>query len=214
MKGLLVKDFELLKMQKKFFITLLVVGALLNFSTSKTFAVGYFTFVCATFVTSTLSYDEFDNGLVFLLTLPISRKNYVVAKYVFGAIVIFCAWLAGVAVTVICSFIRETGITAQDTLSMVIMLPIGFVVDAAMLPFIIKFGQEKGRYVSIGVLGAVFAASLGIAYLSKHTNIAEKLSNIQEVGAITIVAAVVMIGLALYGLSCLISIKIFNKKVL
>ena len=79
MKGLFVKDIELMKQQKQFFILVIVMGVILNLagSGSSSFAAGYFTFVTAIFAITTISYDEFDNGLAFLMTLPVTRKQYV-----------------------------------------------------------------------------------------------------------------------------------------
>ena len=51
MKGLFVKDIELMKQQKQFFILVIVMGVILNLagSGSISFATGYFTFVTAIF---------------------------------------------------------------------------------------------------------------------------------------------------------------------
>ena len=72
MKGLFVKDIELMKQQKQFFILVVVMEVILNLagSGSVSFATGYFTIVTAIFAITTISYDEFDNGLAFLMTLP------------------------------------------------------------------------------------------------------------------------------------------------
>ena len=83
MKGLFVKDIELMKQQKQFFILVVVMEVILNLagSGSVSFATGYFTIVTAIFAITTISYDEFDNGLAFLMTLPVTRKQYVAEKY-------------------------------------------------------------------------------------------------------------------------------------
>ena len=77
MKGLFVKDIELMKQQKQFFILVVVMEVILNLagSGSVSFATGYFTIVTAIFAITTISYDEFDNGLAFLMTLPVTRNS-------------------------------------------------------------------------------------------------------------------------------------------
>lgn len=57
MKGLFVKDIELMKQQKQYFILVIVMGVILNLagSGSVSFAIGYFTFVTAIFVITTIS---------------------------------------------------------------------------------------------------------------------------------------------------------------
>lgn len=87
MTGLLIKDFRLLKVQKNFFtlIVFILLGMIL-FSEDNFFAVSFATFIFSLFSTSTVSYDEFDNGNPFLFSLPVTRKGYVLEKYCFGLI--------------------------------------------------------------------------------------------------------------------------------
>lgn len=87
MTGLLIKDFRLLKVQKNFFtlIVFILLGMIL-FSENNFFAISFATFIFSLFSTSTVSYDEFDNGNPFLFSLPVTRKGYVLEKYCFGLI--------------------------------------------------------------------------------------------------------------------------------
>ena len=109
MKGLFVKDIELMKQQKQFFILVVVMGVILNLtgSGSVSFATGYFTFVTAIFAITTISYDEFDNGLAFLMTLPVTRKQYVAEKYLLGAGLTAAAWGIEAITGVICKGVAE-----------------------------------------------------------------------------------------------------------
>ena len=76
MKGLLIKDFQLLKAQKSFFIVLIAVAVGMGlFSYDTSFITGFLTFAVSLFTISTVSYDEFDNGNAFLFSLPISRTG-------------------------------------------------------------------------------------------------------------------------------------------
>ena len=91
MKGLLIKDFRLLKNQKNFFILVFVMAVFLTItggdeSSPATFVLPYVGFVCSFFVLSTISYDEYDNGNAFLFTLPFDRKIYALEKYIFGIV--------------------------------------------------------------------------------------------------------------------------------
>ncbi len=55
-------------------------------SPGTSFPIGFLGFVGALFSLSSISYDEFDNGNAFLFSLPITRKDYVLEKYIFGLI--------------------------------------------------------------------------------------------------------------------------------
>lgn len=78
MKGLLIKDFKLLKGQKNFFMAITAISIIMIIvSPGTSFPIGLLGFVGALFSLSSISYDEFDNGNAFLFSLPITRKDYV-----------------------------------------------------------------------------------------------------------------------------------------
>ena len=148
MKGLFVKDIELMKQQKQFFVLVVVMGVILNLagSGSVSFAIGYFTFVTAIFAITTISYDEFDNGLAFLMTLPVTRKQYVAEKYLLGAGLTAAAWGIEAITGVICKGVAEL----QGCLSeKIIYIPLALLMLSVSLPLVIHFGAEKGRYIAM-----------------------------------------------------------------
>lgn len=156
MKGLFVKDIELMKQQKQFFILVIVMGVILNLagSGSISFATGYFTFVTAIFAITTISYDEFDNGLAFLMTLPVTRKQYVAEKYLLGAGLTAAAWGIEAITGVICKGVAEL----QGCLSeKIIYIPLALLMLSVSLPLVIHFGAEKGRYIAM-VMWAIIIA--------------------------------------------------------
>ena len=76
MKGLLIKDFKLLKGQKNFFMPITAISIIMIIvSPGTSFPIGFLGFVGALFSLSSISYDEFDNGNAFLFSLPITRKD-------------------------------------------------------------------------------------------------------------------------------------------
>ena len=94
MKGLLIKDFKLMKNQKNFFFIMIFIAAAMLFAEfESTFVVSYFTMIASMFVLSTISYDEYDNGYAFLFSMPFSRTSYVKEKYIFSILMGGGAWL-------------------------------------------------------------------------------------------------------------------------
>ena len=87
MKGMLIKDFKLLRNMRNSLIIIVLVavtsGAYLQ---DASFVIPYLAFIGATFASSTLSYDEYDNGYAYLLSMPVTRKGYVTEKYILGFI--------------------------------------------------------------------------------------------------------------------------------
>jgi len=159
MKGLFVKDIELMKQQKQFFILVVVMGVILNLagSGSVSFATGYFTIVTAIFAITTISYDEFDNGLAFL-TLPVTRKQYVAEKYLLGAGLTAVAWGIATITGVICKGVAELqGCLSETIIGSLIYIPLALLMLAVSLPLVIHFGAEKGRYIAMVMWAIIFA---------------------------------------------------------
>ena len=158
MKGLFVKDIELMKQQKQFFILVVVMGVILNLAGSGSFATGYFTFVTAIFAITTISYDEFDNGLAFLMTLPVTRKQYVAEKYLLGAGLTVAAWGIEAITGVICKGVAELqGCLSEKIIGTLIYIPLALLMLSVSLPLVIHFGAEKGRYIAM-VMWAIIIA--------------------------------------------------------
>ena len=161
MKGLFVKDIELMKQQKQFFILVVVMGVILNLaggSGSVSFATGYFTIVTAIFAITTISYDEFDNGLAFLMTLPVTRKQYVAEKYLLGAGLTATAWGIATITGVICKGVAELqGCLSETIIGSLIYIPLALLMLAVSLPLVIHFGAEKGRYIAMVMWAIIFA---------------------------------------------------------
>ena len=160
MKGLFVKDIELMKQQKQFFILVVVMGVILNLaggSGSVSFATGYFTIVTAIFAITTISYDEFDNGLAFLMTLPVTRKQYVAEKYLLGAGLTAVAWGIATITGVICKGVAELqGCLSETIIGSLIDIPLALLMLAVSLPLVIHFGAEKGRYIAMVMWAIIF----------------------------------------------------------
>ena len=146
MKGLLVKDFKLILLQKNFFLLILgiIIGMIL-FSDNITFPLAFLCFIISLFTVSTISYDDFDNGNAFLFTLPITRKTYVVEKYCLGLLFGGGAWMLAIILGIMVIVVKG-GIAVIDLLMIAwLLLPSIIVIQAIMLPFQLKFGGEKAR---------------------------------------------------------------------
>ncbi len=162
MSGLMVKDLRLIMQKKRFFVLLLILAVFMRYQQDGMFAVSYLTFLTAILSVSTVSYDEFDNGYAFLLTLPVSRKMYVREKYLFGAVVGAVGWLIGCLI--LCGFLLETGKTSElwEYLAPALaILPFALLMLDIMLPIQLKFGAEQGRLVLFLAIG-VLAVAVGL----------------------------------------------------
>lgn len=157
MKGLLIKDFKLMKGQKNFFMVIVVISLIMTIiSPSTSYAIGFLGFIGSLFTLSSISYDEFDNGNAFLFSLPITRKDYVLEKYAFGLVTGMASLLLGTIISLITVIITNTGDFNEILIMACTFIPIILFILSIMIPFQLKFGGEKGRIAILCVMGFVF----------------------------------------------------------
>lgn len=215
MKGLLMKDIKLLSEQKRFFLIVVVIGAMLLISNDDLyFPVAYITILFALFTASTVSYDEFDNGMPFLMTLPVSRKMYVGEKYVFGFLISVVAWLFAVATTVVCMTAKQTMENPLEFIGgSVAILAVAMLFLALMLPPVLKYGMEKGRMAMFAIGGGVALAGIFIAWLDKQFHFIEAiLPHFSRLNPWMLTAGGVILLVAALAASYLIAVRAVEKK--
>ena len=213
MKGLFIKDLELALVQKKFFGMILVIGIILSFTSDIAFATGYLIILCTMFVITTVSYDEFENGYGYLMTLPIQRKDYVKEKYLFGILIAFCGCVISMGIQFICNW-KEKISVSEILGASIILISVGLGMVGVMFPCVLKFGTEKGRSILFGVMGGIF----GIAYFLRKaipqagTVLSDIMSVLPNMNMATISFCILLVVLIFYVISCKISIGIIEKK--
>lgn len=215
MKGLLIKDFKLMKGQKYFFILIFIVALGMSlFSDDVTFALGFLTFVVSLFTLSTISYDEFDNGNAFLFTLPFTRNQYVMEKYIFGILIGISSWVLSMSIALIINVFKDILPILDIIMTAFMIIPIMLVIQAIMIPFQLKFGGERGRLAIIGALGLVFVLGVVIIKMAEamHVNLISMFNSLTVMGLGTMIAILIISSLILWGISMMVSISIMKKK--
>ncbi len=93
MNGLMEKDLRILLQRKQVFLIFIVLAVFLCMTQGSVFVVGYLPLISVMLAVGTISYDEFDNGYPFLMTLPITRKTDAAEKYLFCLFTVLGAWI-------------------------------------------------------------------------------------------------------------------------
>lgn len=169
MTGLLVKDIRLLSNQKQSFLTVLFIGLVLALSGQNVFfIISYCTMLCAFFTVSSINYDEYNNGYAFLFTMPFSRKEYVMEKYLFGYLTGGSVWLGTTVLSALYVWGKEPDTNMGEWLgaASAVLLILGSIL-AVMIPVQLKFGSEKSRTVLFVFLFLFFAAVMLMAKVVK-----------------------------------------------
>ncbi|MCR4990195.1 MAG: ABC-2 transporter permease [Lachnospiraceae bacterium] len=219
MKGLIIKDFRMLGQQKNLFVIYLVMAIVLGFSMDGTFLVTYFPMIGFFLVLSTISLDNFDNGMAFLMTLPTSGKLYALEKYVIGSVIAIGTWAFATVLQFGMFFIKKEAFVTSEVLSMdLAIIPILLLAIAIMIPIDIKFGTEKGRLVMFVIAGIFFMIFLGGKSIlncikeQKGVDIQAMVKGIEAAPFATIIAgALLIVSLLLVG-SVMLTIRIMEKR--
>lgn len=216
MKGLLIKDIKLLLGQKKFFIVVIAMGIFFMLSNENPVSgVSYITMLLSIFTLSTISYDEFDNGMAFLMTLPIERKTYAREKYVFAGVI---AVLSAVGTSILAYVLGkvmdvEVDMTEVIGVAFAIVL-VSWLMLAITIPLQIKFGAEKGRIAMILATGAIFGILFVLAkgLSGSGTDISKVVLFLQGMKAWQLVCSSVFAVILVLLASYLICVRIILKK--
>lgn len=222
MKGLLRKDIALLSSNKTslpIFLLIAVMMLITGDVETGNVVVPYFTMLCGILSISTISYDEVDHSNAFLLTLPVTRVLYVAEKYVLIWIAVMTGWLVswgGASAYFI--FRGYELVWTEWILSSFIAAMVLFLILCLMLPVQLKFGATNSRIARIALLAIVMV----VVYAGKRIGemmhidwvqwihiVYRMVENITTFGLVT--GMIVMI-IALLGISFRISVRIMRKK--
>ncbi|MBS5113531.1 MAG: ABC-2 transporter permease [Coprobacillus cateniformis] len=217
MKGLLIKDFQLLKNQKSFFVVFIAMAVifLVTDMMSQDFLVSYVSFLSIIMMISSMTYDEFNNGLSYLMTLPTTRKKYVQEKYVFGFILLFIAWISAFLATTGFYLGKGELISLSDwLLSCFMILLCAVIMIQCVLPLQLKFGQNKGNIAMALIVGVVFAVGFIVMSIVKlfDIDLTFLMRMISQIDLFQIILMMIGVVIIVGFISYRISLKIMYKK--
>ena len=162
MKGLLIKDFLTLRSQGRLYLILMVFYFLFGISTKNLSMMGAFLVLISTMLPITcLSYDESCKWDRFALTMPVSRLQMVLSKYLVGLILNLCTLAVVLAANLLAFSFSQAQFSGYATtkdvvLSTLAVCWVGLLIIAVLLPVMFAFGVEKGRYIMMAVFALCF----------------------------------------------------------
>lgn len=200
MKGLFQKDICILLQRKSALLIFLVIMVVMGFSAGTAFTVYYGAILFGFMAVSTIAYDDEGNNMSFLMTLPVTVKEYVVEKLLFGGAGLFIGWASGIILSIVFSVWKKTPfLEGENIIEMVAVLLLFESFLSLYVPIQLKFGVEKSRIVIISIGAIVFAIG---TFFSKYENMLPThnpvFSNLSDgtISAIILVVCILLISFA------------------
>lgn len=161
----------------------------------------------------TVSSEKEENGLSFLFTLPVSRKEYVIEKYVFSALFTLktAALAEGGVIISMWLLKKEWTDIAASLYTGVVSVLLAFIFMSVVLPFV--FNEIRSMISVLFILVFCFGTLIFLIMLPERAvellNAAEAALHIQKVSTLGTLAAAGVISIAV---SCAVSIGIMKKR--
>ena len=208
MKGLVIKDLYMAaKYCRSYLLITVVFCAASLFSEENSFFIFYPSILCGMIPVNLFAYDERSRWLQYSRTMPYTVGQIVSGKYVIGLMAQFAVLVLMGAARAIKMGIDGDFRWGGFISLMALLLSLSLTTSGLCLPFIFRFGVEKGRiayYVVVGIACAV-AVIFTKSFVSGET------VDIKLEGALPIVCACI-VGIVAYVTSWLLSVVLYKKR--
>lgn len=201
MIGLILKDFLNLKRHSKIYFILVIFYFILGI-TNKDFSMfgSMIAMMAVILPVTSMAYDEKNNWDRYALTMPVSRRDLVLSRYILSFIFLVLAFIISMLLNLIfgsSSFIESVLINSG-------ILLFGIIIMSAIFPVLFKYGVEKGRLFMMIIL---FAPTAVIMLLSRLG-----FTLPDKEAAKVLLYFLPVIAVAASAVSVLISVSIYRKK--
>lgn len=206
MKGLILKDLYMAaKYCRAYALIVVVFLGVSMVNGEETFFLFYPCLLCGMIPVNLLAYDERSKWLQYSATLPYSKAQIVSAKYLIGLMAQLVVLIATGIARAVQMHLSGNADPAELLLLLGSVLLLSAFASSVAMPFIFRWGVEKGRiayYVMVGMVCAgTFVAEDMITVFPASIATAESLTPVLCLGAAV-----------LYGLSWFLSVRYFQKR--
>ena len=212
MKGLLLKDWYLItRYCRAFFVLDLVfipISLYQAYDTHQYFSL-FLIYPCllAALLPITLySYDEREKWCSYSAALPVSRAQYVSAKYTVGLLSMAAVLLVCITAHEVARRIVPWNVVGDYASLLLGVASLSLAAPAVVMPLMLRFGAEKGRIIYYVMIGVICAVTLMM--INDDGGVVTAIG--QPIG----IPAACVLALALYAGSWLLSIFLYRKRAL
>ena len=220
-KGLLKKDLYNLASYKT---TLIIIVIFCGMAIIGTDAIYWGSVVIGIIVgmisLSTFSYDEMAKSNRYILTLPVTRKEIVLEKYILAIGATILGSLLGFVLTLlignIMNYVRPDNVI-DINIDTLLATTIGglfgvSLIQAIQIPSIFKWGAEKGRIQMFIVLFVLALIGAGVGFLIKESGLSVDIEKLESVLKNFGLFLLILLSFIIYFISYKVSYKIYKNK--
>lgn len=216
MKALFIKDIRIvLKQQRVLICAFFAVITILAFATDNSmYAVAFVLFLVPTMMLTTISYDTFENGMSYIMSLPVSVKDYVTEKYILtvASSLIFNI-MATILINVVLSIGKGVGIMPLELIVNAMLAQFMVLIYISLvLPVDIRFGTDKGMIIVVLMAVVIGAAGPMLSNINVDSGLMYKLSE-SEITSVPVNQALLLmsVGGVFAIVSYFISVKLMKQ---
>lgn len=204
MKGLLLKELYVSIDQFKSALIFVIIFSFISLlSDNISFFTIYPSLICVMLPINLLSFDEKDKWCMYSAALPITKAQYVSAKYIPGLVVNISVFILTASVQAI-KMVWFTSFSFDNFMFFcACIVALSFISQALILPLALKFGSEKERILYTLVF--VFIVVISVFFI-----VSSEFNFVSIIVAESII--IMLISIALYALSWRVSIKLYEKR--
>lgn len=206
MKGLLLKDWYMVKTYCRTYLLIAVAFIALSFlSDNNMFFVFYPCLLCGMIPVNLLAYDERSRWTQYSGTLPYTKTQIVSGKYLIGLFAQLAILIATGVGQVVKMSVAGDFVFGNFAVLMLLLLIVSTLSSSICLPFVFKLGVEKGRTAYYIMIGFVCGASVLASSILRGQLVSEIQPNL-------ILAVIAIVGIGVYILSWYLSVLFFKKR--
>lgn len=221
MKGLIKKDLFNLASYKSTLIFLIIFCGIALFGTgSLSFASLLIGAIVGMISLSTFNYDESSKAEKYILSLPVTKKEIVLSKYILAILsAVFGCVLGMLLAILVVPFLNWIRLEANLTLSFSSLL-IGAIgglfgislIQSIQIPCIYKWGAERGRIQMFLLLFLVIALVVGGVFLLNHFSLQISMAEVEQFMNFFGIPLLLGLTVFMYYISYRISYRLMLKK--
>ncbi|MEA4988154.1 MAG: ABC-2 transporter permease [Anaerovorax sp.] len=212
MKALILKDLFNIKKQGKFIFGVVLIYGLIGMFLDVNFLGPFLIILCLILPINTFSFDKYSKWDNYALTLPVTRAQLVISKYLLGLSLAIFAILIN-SVFYLISYLIPGSQPIQIEAHLIFCYSILFaslICFSILFPFVFKLGIEKSRIV-LFVIFLIHSISITL-FPELFDLIEDKFGFLVQYSFVFIILVSLVMLISIFTLSICISIGILNKK--